>query len=139
MLKKQYERWQPRAYYKEKLDPTIEEVKKLCMACRRSAKTERSYFITMDTVFQSQLLMSYTQYIPLPIPDLDSWLKTPSNYVFDCSAAGLIVNAFVELNNERNTASSSGQPRTAFFLQRVKHMKPLHKVLNFLQTFSLLV
>lgn len=40
---------------------------------------------------------SYTQYIPLPISDLDSWLKTPSIYVFDCSAAGLIVNSFIEV------------------------------------------
>ena len=44
-------------------------------------------------------IQSYTQYIPLPISDLDSWLKTPSIYVFDCSAAGLIVNAFTEVFN----------------------------------------
>ena len=43
------------------------------------------------------LLQSYTQYIPLPITDLDSWLKTPSIYVFDCSAAGIIVKAFLEV------------------------------------------
>lgn len=44
------------------------------------------------------LVQSYTQYIPLPISELDSWLKTPSIYVFDCSAAGMIVNAFVEVS-----------------------------------------
>lgn len=43
------------------------------------------------------LLQSYTQYIPLPISDLDSWLRTPSIYVFDCSAAGIIVNNFIEV------------------------------------------
>lgn len=43
------------------------------------------------------VVQSYTQYIPLPISDLDSWLKTPSIYVFDCSAAGMIVNAFTEV------------------------------------------
>ena len=43
------------------------------------------------------MVQSYTQYIPLPISDLDSWLKTPSIYVFDCSAAGMIVNAFTEV------------------------------------------
>jgi hypothetical protein len=42
-------------------------------------------------------LQSYTQYIPLPITDLDSWLKTPSIYVFDCSASGIIVKAFLEV------------------------------------------
>jgi len=38
---------------------------------------------------------SYTQYIH---GNLDSWMKTPSVYVFDCSAAVLILNAFVEVN-----------------------------------------
>ncbi|CAL5435555.1 unnamed protein product [Camellia sinensis] len=42
------------------------------------------------------LASSYTQYIPLAISDLDSWLKTPSIYVFDRFATGMIVNAFVE-------------------------------------------
>lgn len=32
------------------------------------------------------------------ISDLDSWLKTPSIYVFDCSAAGMIINAFIEVH-----------------------------------------
>ena len=43
------------------------------------------------------MLQSYTQYIPLQISDLDSWLKTPSIYVFDCSASGMIINAFNEV------------------------------------------
>ena len=37
-LQKQYERWQPRARYKQLLDPTTEEVRKLCMALRKNAK-----------------------------------------------------------------------------------------------------
>lgn len=37
-LQKQYERWQPRARYKQTLDPTVEEVKKLCSSLRRNAK-----------------------------------------------------------------------------------------------------
>ena len=37
-LQHQYERWQPRARYKQSLDPTVEEVKKLCMSLRRNAK-----------------------------------------------------------------------------------------------------
>ncbi|KAL6971718.1 Regulatory-associated protein of TOR 1 [Sarracenia purpurea var. burkii] len=48
-------------------------------------------FITMN--------MSYDQYILLPISDLDSWLKTLSIYVFDCSVTGMIVNAFIEVLN----------------------------------------
>jgi regulator-associated protein of mTOR len=47
--------------------------------------------------FSFSFLQSYTQYIPLPLNDLDSWLKTPSIYVFDCSGAGKVVNAFIEV------------------------------------------
>jgi hypothetical protein len=43
-LQKQYERWQPRARYKQSLDPTVEEVKKLCTSLRRNAKEERVLF-----------------------------------------------------------------------------------------------
>lgn len=37
-LQKQYERWQPRARYKQLLDPTTDEVRKLCLALRKNAK-----------------------------------------------------------------------------------------------------
>ena len=37
-LQAQYERWQPRAKYKAHLDPTMDDVKKLALSCRRSAK-----------------------------------------------------------------------------------------------------
>lgn len=84
----------------------MEEVKKLCTTCRKYARTERVLFhynghgVPKPTANREIWVFnkSYTQYIPLPISDLDSWLKTPSIYVFDCSAAGLILNAFVEVN-----------------------------------------
>ncbi|XP_072974981.1 regulatory-associated protein of TOR 1 [Typha angustifolia] len=117
-LHTQYERWQPKARYKLQLDPTVEEVKKLCTNCRKYARSERVLFhynghgVPKPTtngeiwVFNK----SYTQYIPLSISDLDSWLRTPSIYVFDCSAAGLIVSAFLErldLNSSGSSVSSS--------------------------------
>jgi hypothetical protein len=37
-LQAQYERWQSRAKYKMHLDPTLDDVKKLCASCRRTAK-----------------------------------------------------------------------------------------------------
>ncbi|KAL5550675.1 hypothetical protein UlMin_000851 [Ulmus minor] len=119
----QYERWQPRARYKIQPDPTVEEVKKLCNSCRKFAKSERVLFhynghgVPKPTangeiwVFNK----SYTQYIPLPISELDSWLKTPSIYVFDCSAAGNIVNSFIELH-EWGASSSSGSTRDCILL-----------------------
>ncbi|XP_031102794.1 regulatory-associated protein of TOR 1-like isoform X1 [Ipomoea triloba] len=114
-LNQQYERWQPRARYKISLDPTVDEVKKLCTTCRKYAKSERVLFhynghgVPKPTPNGEIWLFnkSYTQYIPLPINDLDSWLRTPSIYVFDCSAAGMIVNAFIELQ-DWNASNSSG-------------------------------
>lgn len=43
-LQKQYERWQPRARYKQSLDPTVDEIKKLCTSLRKNAKEERVLF-----------------------------------------------------------------------------------------------
>ncbi|KAJ7950080.1 regulatory-associated protein of TOR 1-like [Quillaja saponaria] len=122
-LSSQYERWQPRARYKCQLDPTVEEVKKLCTTCRRYAKSERVLFhynghgVPKPTANGEIWVFnrSYTQYIPLPISDLDSWLKTPSIYVFDCSAAGMIVNAFIELH-EWSASSSSGSTKDTILL-----------------------
>ncbi|KAL6653350.1 hypothetical protein ACP70R_008928 [Stipagrostis hirtigluma subsp. patula] len=122
-LHAQYERWQPKARYKLQLDPTVEEVKKLCNTCRKYAKSERVLFhynghgVPKPTangeiwVFNK----SYTQYIPLPITDLDSWLKTPSIYVFDCSAAGIIVKAFLE-RLDWGSSSSASSPRDCILL-----------------------
>ncbi|XP_026286315.1 regulatory-associated protein of mTOR isoform X3 [Frankliniella occidentalis] len=101
-MQKQYERWQPRARYKQSLDPTAEEVKKLCTSLRRNAKEERVLFhynghgVPKPTangeiwVFNK----SYTQYIPLSVYDLQTWMGAPSIYVYDCSNAGIIVDSF---------------------------------------------
>lgn len=101
-LQKQYERWQPKARYKLSLDPTVEDVKKLCISLRRNAKEERVLFhynghgVPRPTqngeiwVFNR----TYTQYIPLSIYDLQSWMGAPSIFVYDCSNAGIILNSF---------------------------------------------
>jgi hypothetical protein len=104
-LQMQYERWQSRARYRQSLDPTYDEVRKLCLWMRRSAKDERVLFhyaghgVPRPTangeiwVFNK----SYTQYIPLAVFDLHSWLGTPSVLVVDSSGAGVIVDAFTAL------------------------------------------
>ncbi|TYI06696.1 hypothetical protein ES332_A10G176900v1 [Gossypium tomentosum] len=122
-LRDQYERWQPKARCKVELDPTVDEVKKLCNTCRRYAKSERVLFhynghgVPKPTTNGEIWLFnkSYTQYIPLPISDIDSWLRTPSIYVFDCSAAGMIVNAFIELLDS-GTSSYPGSARDCILL-----------------------
>lgn len=108
-LQAQYERWQPRARYKLSLDPTVDEVKKLCISLRRNAKEERVLFhycghgVPKPTnngeiwVFNK----NYTQYIPLSIYELQTWMGSPSIYVFDSNAAGLIVHWFLQFAEQR--------------------------------------
>jgi len=101
-LQKQYERWQPRARYKQSLDPTVEEVKKLCTSLRRNAKDERVLFhynghgVPKPTVNGEIWVFNrhYTQYIPLSLYDLQQWMGSPAIYVYDCSGAGQIVESF---------------------------------------------
>ncbi len=108
-LTAQYERWQPRAKYRLSLDPTFDDVKKLGTSCRRSARQERVLFhynghgVPKPTVNGEVWVFNktYTQYIPLSVYDLQSWVGTPSIYVLDCSAAGLAVNAFKAFSVQR--------------------------------------
>lgn len=103
-LEKQYEQWHSRARYKKCLDPTVDEVKRLCTSLRRYSKEDRVLFhynghgVPRPTqngeiwVFNEK----YTQYIPLPVYDLQQWMGAPSIYVLDCSCAGSIVESFLE-------------------------------------------
>ncbi|XP_067126176.1 regulatory-associated protein of mTOR [Centruroides vittatus] len=122
-LQKQYERWQPRARYKQSLDPTVDEVKKLCTSLRKNAKDERVLFhynghgVPKPTANGEIWVFNrtYTQYIPLSIYDLQQWMGEPSIYVYDCSCAGLIVESFNQfaIQHEREyelaVANSKGQ------------------------------
>eukprot|EP01100_Stratorugosa_tubuloviscum_P007836 TRINITY_DN3221_c3_g1_i1.p1 TRINITY_DN3221_c3_g1~~TRINITY_DN3221_c3_g1_i1.p1 ORF type:complete len:1304 (-),score=597.25 TRINITY_DN3221_c3_g1_i1:1059-4970(-) len=109
-LESQYQRWQNKGRYKVSLDPTIDDVKKLCQSLRRSAKEERvlihynAHGVPKPTnngeiwVFNK----NYTQYIPLSLHDLQEWVLAPSIFVFDCSSAGLIVNWFLKFAQQRD-------------------------------------
>ncbi|XP_065193871.1 regulatory-associated protein of mTOR-like isoform X1 [Sycon ciliatum] len=101
-LQRQYERWQPRARYKLTLDPTVDEVKRVCTNMRRSAKDERVLYhynghgVPRPTrngeiwVFNK----AYTQYIPLSLYDLQTWIGSPAIYVWECNAAGIVLEEF---------------------------------------------
>ncbi|XP_017064130.1 regulatory-associated protein of mTOR [Drosophila eugracilis] len=101
-LQMQYERWQPRARYKKCHDPTVEDVKKLCTSLRRNAKGERILFhynghgVPKPTTNGEIWVFNktFTQYIPLSIFELITWMSAPSIYVYDCSNAGIIINSF---------------------------------------------
>ncbi|RUS73614.1 hypothetical protein EGW08_018620, partial [Elysia chlorotica] len=117
-LQKQYERWQPRARYRQSLDPTVDEVKKLCTSLRRNAKEERVLFhyighgVPKPTANGEIWVFNktYTQYIPLSLYDLQIWMGSPSIYVFDCSNAGIIIDLFktFTVQREQEAANAGG-------------------------------
>lgn len=110
-LQRQYEQWQPRARYKQSLDPTVEDIKKLCTSLRRNAKHERVLFhynghgVPKPTVNGEIWVFnkSFTQYIPLSLYDLQQWMGVPSIYVWDCSSSGLIVETFNQFATQRQS------------------------------------
>uniref|UniRef100_A0A3Q2ZE15 Regulatory-associated protein of mTOR n=1 Tax=Hippocampus comes TaxID=109280 RepID=A0A3Q2ZE15_HIPCM len=102
-------RMKDRARYKQSLDPTVDEVKKLCTSLRRNAKEERVLFhynghgVPRPTVNGEIWVFNknYTQYIPLSIYDLQTWMGSPSIFVYDCSNAGIIVKSFKQFALQR--------------------------------------
>ncbi|KAJ4944769.1 hypothetical protein JOQ06_013309 [Pogonophryne albipinna] len=55
---------------------------------------------------------NYTQYIPLSIYDLQTWMGSPSIFVYDCSNAGIIVKSFKQfaLQREQELEDYCGTP-----------------------------
>jgi regulator-associated protein of mTOR len=81
----------------------------LCVSLRKNAKDERVLFhynghgVPRPTangeiwVFNKE----FTQYIPLSLYDVLSWMGSPSIYVWDCSSADLCVQNFINFERER--------------------------------------
>ena len=120
-LQEQYETLALRTRYKQYLDPSIEETKRFCVSLRRNAKDERVLFhynghgVPLPTnsgelwVFNK----NYTQYIPVGVYDLQSWLAGPSLFVYDVSHAGNIVHnfsIFVEKHEKENAELKKREP-----------------------------
>lgn len=101
-LQEQYESLSLRTRYKQYLDPSIDETKRFCVSLRRNAKDERVLFhynghgVPLPTASGEIWVFNktYTQYIPVGIYDLQSWLGGPSLFVYDVSHAGNIVHNF---------------------------------------------
>ncbi|PWN45760.1 hypothetical protein IE81DRAFT_285316 [Ceraceosorus guamensis] len=104
-LQAQFETLSMKTRYKQYLDPIVEETKRFCTSLRRTAKDERCLFyyngfgVPKPTpggeiwVFNK----AYTQYIPVTLFDLQTWLGSPCIFVWDASSAGNIVVNFKRL------------------------------------------
>lgn len=112
-LQEQYETLSLRTRYKVYLDPSVEETKRFCVSLRRYAKDERVLFhynghgVPLPTSSGELWVFNknYTQYIPVSLYDLQSWLAGPSLFVYDVSHAGNIIHnfpTFVEKHEKEN-------------------------------------
>lgn len=63
----------------------------------------------------------FTQYIPLSLYEVQTWMGSPSLYVWDCSNAGLIIQSFLQFEEDReNEVSFSNLSFILFLLNKLK-------------------
>ena len=123
-LQTNYESISSRTKYKQSLDPSVEDLKRLCSTLRRNAKDERILFhynghgVPQPTHSGEIWVFNrgYTQYIPVSLYDLQNWLGAPYIMVIDTNAAGHVIEnnkKFIqkriddEANNHTDIASVS--------------------------------
>lgn len=110
----QYENWQPRVRYKTLLDPTSDDLRKLCTSLRKSARSERvlihynGHGVPRPTrngelwVFNKQ----FTQYIPVNVADVVSWTGWPAVWILDCPASAFLAHALQKVVTSFSAESS---------------------------------
>lgn len=128
-LQSQYETLSLKTRYKQSLDPCVEDVKRFCNSLRRNARDERILFhynghgVPQPTQSGEIWVFNrnYTQYIPISLYDLQTWLGAPCIFVWDCNSAGNIVTNFnkfvqkrIDDDNEGNHDQQSPSPATAY-------------------------
>ncbi|KAF2757428.1 hypothetical protein EJ05DRAFT_476686 [Pseudovirgaria hyperparasitica] len=120
-LQQQYEQLSMRTRYKLCLDPTVDETRRYCQTLRRNARNERVLFhynghgVPRPTSSGEIWVFNrnYTQYIPISLYDLQTWIGAPSLFVYDCSDAGTIIsnfNRFAEKHESENLEARRRDP-----------------------------
>ena len=107
-LQKHFEALNARMKFKASADPSYDDVEKACTALRRLAKGDRTLFyynghgVPKPTPSGELWVFNedYSQYIPISIIQLQSWLASPTIYVWDATAAGSLLTNFL-LSAER--------------------------------------
>lgn len=103
-LQQQYEKWQSKAKFKQCLDPTSEELRKVCLNLRKTSRTDRlllhynGHGVPNPTKNGELWVFGkhYTHYTPVAICELRSWLGDPAIYVLDCSEAGVLIPHLID-------------------------------------------
>ncbi|TCD64747.1 hypothetical protein EIP91_003669 [Steccherinum ochraceum] len=109
-LQHQFEGLSPKIPYKPILDPSSDDLKSNCEKARKMAGDDTVLFyynghgVPKPTPSGELWCFNttYTQYIPVSISDVQAHLKTPCVYIWDCSAAGHLLNNFITFAKRRD-------------------------------------
>ena len=103
-MQQQYEKWHSKAKFKQCLDPSPDDLRRVCINLRKAAKGDRlllhynGHGVPAPTKNGELWVFfkNYTHYMPVTAVELKSWLGEPAIYVFDCSGAGTLIPHFAE-------------------------------------------
>ncbi|KAF8546273.1 Cse1-domain-containing protein [Imleria badia] len=83
-LQRQFEGLSLRIPYRPIIDPSYEDLRRFCLNLRKQTKDETVCFDR-----------NYTQYIPISLMEVQSWLGSPGGYIWNCSAAGNLLTTLL--------------------------------------------
>lgn len=112
-LQQQYEKLQSKSKYKQCLDPTSEDLRRVCCNLRKQARGDRlllhynGHGVPRPTANGELWTFgkNYTFYMPVSVLDIKSWFGEPAIYVIDCSGAGVVVPFFVDAPKQHSESS----------------------------------
>ncbi|EIW63818.1 ubiquitin-binding TORC1 subunit KOG1 [Trametes versicolor FP-101664 SS1] len=110
-LQHQFEGLNPKISYKPILDPSKEDLKRFCVTLRKQAMDDAVLFhynghgVPKPTPSGELWCFNrnYTQYIPIALQEIQSWLRSPCIFLWDCSAAGNLLSNFVKFAEQRDS------------------------------------
>ena len=99
LLQQQYEKLHSKAKFKQSLDPTSQELERICVNLRKQIPSDRllihynGHGVPRPTKNGELWVFGkhYTHYMPISLHDLRRWIGEPAIYVFDCSGAGALL------------------------------------------------
>lgn len=114
VLQQQYEKWQAKAKFKLCLDPSSEDLRRVCINLRKSCRGDRllmhynGHGVPKPTKNGELWVFGkhHTHYTPVSVRELRSWIGDPTIYVLDCSGASVLIPHLIEnLAQDENTAT----------------------------------
>ncbi|KAK7063677.1 target of rapamycin complex 1 subunit mip1 [Favolaschia claudopus] len=132
-LKLQFEGLSLKIMYKAVQDPSYDDLWRSCQSLRKQAKDDAVLFhynghgVPKPTASGELWCFNrnYTQYIPVSLQEVQTWLGSPAIYIWDCSAAGNLLSNFNSFAERRDLEA------------RLMHGGPVDGTQPFMQSLQL--